>query len=291
MKRAAQKEQQYVMLYAGYYERSEMMNNINIGMLAHVDAGKTTLSESLLYVSGSIRQLGRVDHGNAFLDYDAQEKDRGITIYAKQAIFDWKDTRITLLDTPGHVDFSAEMERVLQVLDYAVVIINALDGIQSHTETIWKLLQHYHVPALVFVNKMDVSHTERTQIMEDLKRHLDEHCVDVTLQDEACQEQLAMCSDELLESYMETGGITDEQLADAVAQRTIFPCCFGSALKMEGIQEFLDMLNSCTKAPAYPEAFGARIFKISRDENGNRLTHMKITGGSLKVKTKLAEDE
>ncbi|MCR0175874.1 GTP-binding protein [[Clostridium] innocuum] len=244
------------------------MNNINIGMLAHVDAGKTTLSESLLYVSGSIRQLGRVDHGNAFLDYDAQEKDRGITIYAKQAIFDWKDTRITLLDTPGHVDFSAEMERVLQVLDYAVVIINALDGIQSHTETIWKLLQHYHVPALVFVNKMDVSHTERTQIMEDLKRHLDEHCVDVTLQDEACQEQLAMCSDELLESYMETGGITDEQLADAVAQRTIFPCCFGSALKMEGIQEFLDMLNSCTKAPAYPEAFGARIFKISRDENG-----------------------
>ena len=267
------------------------MNNINIGMLAHVDAGKTTLSESLLYVSGSIRQLGRVDHGNAFLDYDAQEKDRGITIYAKQAIFDWKDTRITLLDTPGHVDFSAEMERVLQVLDYAVVIINALDGIQSHTETIWKLLQHYHVPALVFVNKMDVSHTERTQIMEDLKRHLDEHCVDVTLQDEACQEQLAMCSDELLESYMETGGITDEQLADAVAQRTIFPCCFGSALKMEGIQEFLDMLNSCTKAPAYPEAFGARIFKISRDENGNRLTHMKITGGSLKVKTKLAEDE
>lgn len=148
------------------------------------------------------------------------------------------------------MDFSAEMERVLQVLDYAVVIINALDGIQSHTETIWKLLQHYHVPALVFVNKMDVSHTERTQIMEDLKRHLDEHCVDVTLQDEACQEQLAMCSDELLESYMETGGITDEQLADAVAQRTIFPCCFGSALKMEGIQEFLDMLNSCTKAPA-----------------------------------------
>ena len=145
-----------------------------------MDAGKTTLSESLLYVSGSIRQLGRVDHGNAFLDYDAQEKDRGITIYAKQAIFDWKDTRITLLDTPGHVDFSAEMERVLQVLDYAVVIINALDGIQSHTETIWKLLQHYHVPALVFVNKMDVSHTERTQIMEDLKRHLDEHCVDVT---------------------------------------------------------------------------------------------------------------
>ena len=178
------------------------MKRLAVGILAHVDAGKTTLSEAMLYAGGMIRHLGRVDKGDAFLDTYELEKKRGITIFSKQARLAWDDMDVTLLDTPGHVDFSAEMERVLQVLDYAVVIINALDGIQSHTETIWKLLQHYHVPALVFVNKMDVSHTERTQIMEDLKRHLDEHCVDVTLQDEACQEQLAMCSDELLESYM-----------------------------------------------------------------------------------------
>lgn len=272
-------------------ERSEFMNHINIGMLAHVDAGKTTLSESMLYVSGAIRQMGRVDHGTAFLDYDVQEKDRGITIYAKQAMFSWKDTHMTLLDTPGHVDFSAEMERVLSVLDYAVVIINALDGVQSHTETIWKLLQHYAIPVIVFVNKMDVGYITQEALMADLKQHLDERCVDFSQRNEQFGEQLALCSDELLDAYMETGSISDEQLVKAVAQRTVFPCCFGSALKMEGIRELLDTLDSCTGTKAYPEEFGARIFKISRDENGSRLTHMKITGGSLKVRTKLAEDE
>lgn len=267
------------------------MKYINIGLLAHVDAGKTTLSEGLLYACGSIRQIGRVDHGNAFLDYDVQEKNRGITIYAKQAVISWKDTQITLLDTPGHVDFSAEMERVLQVLDYAVLIINALDGVQSHTETIWKLLKHYNIPVLVFINKMDVSYTQREALMTDVKRLLDERCVDFSLCDEQLQEQLAMCSDELLDTYMEAGSIPKEQIAEAVSQRILFPCCFGSALKMEGIQELLDILDCYTKPRLYPEEFGARIFKISRDENGNRLTHMKITGGTLKVKTKLGEEE
>ena len=219
------------------------MKYINIGLLAHVDAGKTTLSEGLLYACGSIRQIGRVDHGNAFLDYDVQEKNRGITIYAKQAVISWKDTQITLLDTPGHVDFSAEMERVLQVLDYAVLIINALDGVQSHTETIWKLLKHYNIPVLVFINKMDVSYTQREALMTDVKRLLDERCVDFSLCDEQLQEQLAMCSDELLDTYMEAGSIPKEQIAEAVSQRILFPCCFGSALKMEGIQELLDILD------------------------------------------------
>lgn len=267
------------------------MKHINIGMLAHVDAGKTTLSESLLYTSGSIRHMGRVDHKDAFLDYDAQERHRGITIYAKQAVFSWKDTQFTLLDTPGHVDFSAEMERVLRVLDYAIVIINALDGVQSHTETIWRLLQHYNIPVLLFINKMDVGYVDRIQLLKEIQNRLDAHCLDVSEQSSDRYEQIAMCSDELLDIYMKTGTIADDKIAEALANRQLFPCYFGSALKMEGIQEFLDVLDRYTQPVQYPKTFGARIFKISRDENGNRLTHMKITGGSLKVKTKLSEDE
>lgn len=267
------------------------MKHINIGMVAHVDAGKTTLSEGMLFVSGSIRKAGRVDHGDAFLDYNNQEKNRGITIFSKQAMMTWKDCHMTLLDTPGHVDFSSEMERVLQVLDYAVLIINALDGVQTHTETIWKLLKHYHIPVFIFVNKMDISYHEKAELLKELQERLDEHCIDFHQGKETFYENIAMASDQLLEEYMENETIANAHIAEAISNRQVFPCCFGSALKMDGISAFLDILEEYTISPIYPKEFGAKIYKISRDENGNRLTHMKITGGSLKVKTKLNEEE
>lgn len=264
------------------------MKHTIIGTLAHVDAGKTTLSESLLYQAGSIRKSGRVDHGDAFLDYDKQEKQRGITIFSKQAILTTKDVQITLLDTPGHVDFSAEMERTLEILDYAILVISGVDGVQTHSETIWKLLQHYHIPTFLFVNKMDISYQDKDTLMKQLYTKLDAHCVDFT--DEAQKlENIALCEDSLLQLYMENQTIDDEVIQDAICERTLFPCYFGSALKMQGIDLFLNDLGRYCKEKRYPETFGAKVFKITRDGNGNRLTHMKITGGSLKAKTRLQE--
>ncbi|MEG0276471.1 MAG: TetM/TetW/TetO/TetS family tetracycline resistance ribosomal protection protein [Coprobacillus sp.] len=264
------------------------MKKTIIGTLAHVDAGKTTLSESMLYLSGSIRTSGRVDHGNTLLDYDEQERSRGITIFASQATFDWKDTHISLLDTPGHIDFSSEMERTLQVLDYAIVVINSLDGVQAHTKTIWNLLKHYQIPTFLFVNKMDISHYNQEEILEDIRNNLDERCIDFTTS--LHYESLALCDDELLDLYLNNNTINDQDIAMHINKRHIFPCYFGSALKHQGIKVFLNGLDKYVIQKKYPKTFGARVYKISR-ENGQRLTHVKITGGVLKVKEKLLNDE
>ena len=270
-----------------------------VGILAHVDAGKTTLAESILYTSGSIRKLGRVDHKDAFLDTDRQERDRGITIFAKQAQFSWHDMDITLLDTPGHVDFSAEMERTLQVLDYAVLVISGADGVQGHVLTLWRLLERYHVPVFLFINKMDQPDTDAGMLLTEVKNRLDERCVAFSERDEAFYEDIAVCDEELLEKYLaaETENqaesaktskagtlIGDETIANMVTQRKVFPCFFGSALKVEGVTELLDGLSAYTKMASYGEKFAARVYKISRDAQGMRLTHVKITGGTLKVK-------
>ena len=257
------------------------MKNIVIGILAHVDAGKTTLSEAMLYETGTIRSLGRVDHKNAFLDTDTQERDRGITIFSKQVEMRYHDMNLMLLDTPGHVDFSAEMERTLQVLDYAVLVISGREGVQSHTVTLWKLLQRYRIPVFLFVNKMDLDGADRIRILEELQSSLSAGCLDFDVLDE---EQAAMCEESLLEEYLKTGKLTEESLQDSISRRKIFPCYFGSALRMDGVTELLDGLERFTKQAEYPEQFGARIYKITRDPQGLRLTHMKITGGSLSVK-------
>ncbi len=257
------------------------MKNIVIGILAHVDAGKTTLSEAMLYETGTIRSLGRVDHKNAFLDTDTQERDRGITIFSKQVEMRYHDMNLMLLDTPGHVDFSAEMERTLQVLDYAVLVISGREGVQSHTVTLWKLLQRYRIPVFLFVNKMDLDGADRIRIVEELQSSLSAGCLDFDVLDE---EQAAMCEESLLEEYLKTGKLTEESLQDSISRRKIFPCYFGSALRMDGVTELLDGLERFTKQAEYPEQFGARIYKITRDPQGLRLTHMKITGGSLSVK-------
>ncbi len=267
------------------------MKHVVIGTLAHVDAGKTTLSESMLYLSGSIRKLGRVDHGDAFLDYDKQERSRGITIFSKQAICQWKDNEFTLLDTPGHVDFSSEMERTLQILDYAILIINGVDGVQTHTETIWKLLEHYQIPVFIFINKMDTAYLTKEELLTELRKRLDERCIDFTAPSDEMMEQAAMCDDELLEDYMEHTIINKSLLLAKIHERKVFPCYFGSALKRQGIETFLDGLSEFIVMHDYPEEFGAKVYKITRDENGNKLAHMKITGGSLKVKAKLIESE
>ena len=260
------------------------MKNIVIGILAHVDAGKTTLSEAMLYETGTIRSLGRVDHKNAFLDTDTQERDRGITIFSKQVEMRYHDMNLMLLDTPGHVDFSAEMERTLQVLDYAVLVISGREGVQSHTVTLWKLLQRYRIPVFLFVNKMDLDGADRIRIVEELQSSLSAGCLDFDVLDE---EQAAMCEESLLEEYLKTGKLTEESLQDSISRRKIFPCYFGSALRMDGVTELLDGLERFTKQAEYPEQFGARIYKITRDPQGLRLTHMKITGGSLSVKETL----
>lgn len=261
------------------------------GLLAHVDAGKTTLSESMLLSAGVIRKGGRVDHGDSFLDYDAQERSRGITIFSKQAILTWKGTEFTFIDTPGHVDFSAEMERTLSVLDYAVVLISGTDGVQPHTETIWKLLELYHIPAFIFVNKMDISHLTQAQLEEELCRRLDERCVSFMQDGAARDEAAALCDDAALNEYMEHGSLGDETLRRLVRERKLFPCVFGSALKMEQVDRLLDVMDQCTEAKTYPEEFGARVYKVSQDEHGSRLTHLKVTGGTLKVRTKLYQEE
>lgn len=265
------------------------MGNICVGLLAHVDAGKTTLAEGILYTCGNLREPGRVDHGDAFLDNYALERARGITIFAKQAHIRRKDRDITLLDTPGHVDFSAEMERTLQVLDYAVLVISGADGVQGHVETLWRLLKRYEIPTFLFVNKMDQEGTDKAARLKELQERLDEHCIafgaDAESGDrEGFLDAAAMCGESLMEEYLETGELTKESLAEAIADRKIFPCYFGSALKLQGVEELLDGLTRYALTPEYPEEFGARVYKIERDTAGNRLTFLKVTGGSLQVK-------
>ena len=276
------------------------MKKLVIGILAHVDAGKTTLSEELLYLCGEIRKIGRVDHGDAFLDTYELEKERGITIFSKQALLKTENMEVTLLDTPGHVDFSAEMERTLQVLDYAILVINGMDGVQSHTMTLWRLLERYQIPTFLFVNKMDQQGTDHDALLNDLKQHLHENCVDFgRTQDtdygmyELTPEQLeniVVCEEDILETYLETGIVEDRDIARLIIQRKIFPCYFGSALKEKGVKDFWNGVQKYTAEPKRPTEFGAKVFKIARDEQGNRLTYMKITGGSLKVKTLLSSN-
>ena len=260
--------------------------HICIGLLAHVDAGKTTLAENLLYHTGAIRKMGRVDHQDAFLDNYELERARGITIFSKQAGFTLGEKEIVLLDTPGHVDFSAEMERTLRVLDYAVLIIGGTDGVSGHVETLWRLLRQYRIPVFLFINKMDQPGAEPAAILKEIQTRLDEKCIDFTKAQsrEVFFENLAVCDEAVLEAYLENGEISRDEIASLIARRKVFPCYFGSALKSQGIQEFLEGLEMYLDAPVYDSEFGAKVYKISRDEKGNRLTHMKITGGSLKVK-------
>jgi len=265
------------------------MKNTIIATLAHVDAGKTTLSESMLFTSGSIRKIGRVDHKDSFLDFNEQERGRGITIYSKEALFTYKDTQFTLVDTPGHVDFSCEMERALQIIDYAIVLISGLDGVQPHCETIWKLLEHYHIPAFVFVNKMDITHKTKEELMQEIKKNLSNNCV--CFNDDNYLEEASMASEEMMEYYLENLTLQEEMLQTAIAQRKLFPVYFGSALKGIGIASFLDGMHTYTIEKTYPEEFGALVYKITHDENGNKLTHMKIMGGTLKAKQKINENE
>ncbi len=261
------------------------MNKLVIGILAHVDAGKTTLSESMLYLSGKIGKLGRVDNKDAYLDNNELERARGITIFSKQAMFEVNGTLITLLDTPGHVDFSAEMERTLQVLDYAILVISGADGVQGHTKTLWRLLDMYQIPVFLFINKMDQNGTDKYKLMQEIKRQLNDGCIEFgqahTID---FYDQLAMCDEKIIDAYIETGRIETLQVKKAVRARKVFPCYFGSALKLEGIEQFMQSIVKYADIPSYPDEFGAKIFKITRDEQGNRLTHMKLTGGKLKVR-------
>ena len=258
------------------------MKNIVAGILAHVDSGKTTLSEAMLYQAGQIRKLGRVDHQDTYLDTDSQEKDRGITIFSKQAELAYADMHIALLDTPGHVDFGTEMERTLQVLDYVVLVINGMDGVQSHTETLWKLLERYGIPVFIFVNKMDMTGYDRDYLMDNIRHRLSDGCVDFLCEDSG--EQIAMCDEAMLEHFLETGANDEQDVVNAIAGRKLFPCYFGSALKNEGVSELLDGMNRYVVEPVRGEEFGARVFKIGRDDKGARLTYMKVTGGVLKLK-------
>lgn len=271
----------------------ENTNKLTIGILAHVDAGKTTLAESILYLTGSIRKLGRVDHQDAFLDTYELERERGITIFSKQAEFRLGEREVTLLDTPGHVDFSAEMERTLQVLDYAILVISGADGVQGHVQTLWRLLKQYEIPVFLFINKMDQPDTNEKALMEELTKRLDEKCINFSggLETEEAKENLAVCDEAVLEHYLESGEIQKEEIINLIAKRKVFPCYFGSALKIQGIEEFLRGIETFTRECAYPEEFGARVFKIARDAQGNRLTYLKITGGSLKVKMLLSNEK
>lgn len=285
------------------------MKQLTLGILAHVDAGKTTLSEALLFTAGAIRKAGRVDKKDAFLDNYELERERGITIFSKQAVFSYEDLRITLLDTPGHVDFSTEMERTLQVLDAAVLLISAADGVQSHTRTLWKLLESYQVPVFLFVNKMDQPGADQEKILAEIQNQLSGNCVDFTplvgaaateskgaaleADMQEAMEAVAICDEELLNSFLTDGRISQEQLREKIAERKVFPCLFGSALRLQGIEALLSAITAYAPEKTYPEAFGARVFKVTRDSQGSRLTHMKITGGTLKAKMELtcAEDK
>ena len=299
-------------------EQSEKIKkNICMGLLAHVDAGKTTLSEALLYLSGKIRKLGRVDHKDAYLDTSPLERERGITIFSKQAVLEFPETRVTILDTPGHVDFSAEMERTLQVLDYAVLLINGADGVQGHTVTLWKLLERYQIPTFIFVNKMDQEGTDHDALLTELKKRLNENCMDFSENENAdgdlepelpagekeqqnlmenkfseeFLESLAMCDEELLEKYLETGEVSRGEITGLIADRKVFPCYFGSALKLDGVQELLAGFEEYMKPFDGKKEFGARVFKISRDDKGERLTFLKVTGGKLVVKMPINKEE
>ena len=273
------------------------MKRIVIGILAHVDAGKTTLSEALLYATGSVRKLGRVDHGDAFLDTNTMERQRGITIFTEPAIITTRDLTLTLLDTPGHVDFSAEMERTLAVLDYAILVISGADGIQGHTETLWRLLKRYNVPTFIFINKMDAPAADKTKLLQQLKKRFSDGCVDFTGSHNGTEaladvmEDIAMQSETAMESYLESGTIPDETIREMIADRALFPCFFGSALKMDGIDEFVAGFERYVREPEYDSAFGARIYKVSHDTQGNRLTWLKVTGGEFKAKTMLSGTE
>ena len=266
------------------------MNNketrrVVIGITAHVDAGKTTLAEAMLYRTGQLRKLGRVDHGSAAMDSHLLERERGITIFLSQAELPLGDMEVTLLDTPGHVDFSAEMERTLSVLDYAILVISGVDGVQAHTRTLWRLLELYRVPTFLFVTKMDFGRRDRDCLMESLRHELGEGCVDFTpAARDRRMEQLATCREDALEAYLDTGMVPEELVRQLVRQRQVFPCWFGSGLKLEGIDEFLEGLARYVEPPAYPAAFSARVFKISHDAQGKRLTHLKVTGGTLRVR-------
>ena len=259
--------------------------HISAGLLAHVDAGKTTLSEALLYVGGARRILGRVDHKDAFLDTHSLERARGITIFSKQARLETENREITLVDTPGHVDFSAEAERTMPILDCAVLIISGTDGIQAHTMTIWRLLERYQVPTFLFINKMDLPGTEKKKILAQLQTQLGPGCVDFGAEKDEIAEMCAMCDEALLENYLESGQVTDGNIRELVAGRKLFPCCFGAGLKLEGVEKLLEILDIYAPERAYPGEFGAKVYKISRDPQGNRLTWLKVTGGSLKVRS------
>ena len=256
----------------------------SVGLLAHVDAGKTTLSEALLYLSGARRTLGRVDHRDAFLDTHTLERSRGITIFSKQAIFETDDRIFTLVDTPGHGDFSPEAERVLPILDCAVLVISGTDGLQSHTLTLWELLARYHVPTVLFISKMDLPGKSKEELLTQLQQKLSPGCVDFTAPQAQIYEAAALCDEQLLNTYLETGELTDSSMQELVAKRLLFPCCFGSGLKLEGVDRLLEVLNRYIPTPAYYENFGAQIYKISRDPQGARLTWMKITGGQLSAR-------
>lgn len=274
-----------------WQNRQQKKKQICAALLAHVDAGKTTLSEALLYESGQLRSLGRVDHQDSYLDHDIQERERGITIFSKQVRLTDGDFVMTLLDTPGHVDFSAEMERTLQILDYAVLVVSGTDGVQGHTRTLWRLLRHYQVPVFIFINKMDLAGADRTGVMTELKSELSDACVDFETAvgtsdppDPSFYEDLAVCGEELLNEYMETEKIETVSICRGIKERKIFPCFFGSALQLQGVRELLRGLEKFTEAPTYPEKFSARVYKVGRDPKGVRLSYMKITGGSLSVK-------
>ncbi len=267
------------------------MNHLVIGMLAHVDAGKTTLSEALLYSTGAIRTLGRVDNKDAFLDTNSMERARGITIFSKQARFPLEKYTVTLLDTPGHVDFSAEMERTLQVLDYAILVISGADGVQGHTKTLWQLLKHYRIPTFLFVNKMDQQGTNRQLLLEQLRNMLSDSVIDFSFPSAIDTEAVALTDEALLDKHLAGEPITEADIASVIAERKLFPCFFGSALRVTGIKELIDGLNTYMKLKSYPDTFGAKVYKITRDAQGNRLTHLKITGGSLASRMSINENE
>ncbi len=264
------------------------MKKLVLGILAHVDAGKTTLSEAMLYCSGCIKKLGRVDHQNAFLDTDEMEKERGITIFSKQARLELPDWEITLLDTPGHMDFSGEMERTLQVLDYAVLVISGADGVQSHTQTVWKLLQQYQIPTFLFVNKIDLAGVEQQRVLAELKKRLSDGCIPFGEEMQPLWEELSLQDERAMEEYLQTEQLTAQTIAALIEQRKVFPCYFGAALKLEGVEEFLQGICRYARQPSYPAEFGAKVYKISRDPQGNRLTYLKVTGGCLRVKAMLS---
>ena len=266
------------------------MKNITIGITAHVDSGKTTLAEAMLYKSGSIRKLGRVDNGSSALDTDSIERDRGITIFAHQAELDIDDKHISLLDTPGHIDFSAETERTMRVLDYAVLVISGTDGVQSHTATLWKLLRRYEVPVFIFINKMDLIGADRSAVLDNIHRRLSGDCVDFSGSDQEIYENSAVCTDELMEKYL-AGELTDGDIIEAIAQRRVFPCCFGSALKMEGVDHFMGILSRFADEPERQQEFGAAVYKVSYDAKGSRLTHIKVMGGELKMRDQFVYED